>query len=183
MFDAIHKLHEALPEAFLFHDSVEAATLAVIGCDTKLALQLSDFTVKVSFLDLIGTEECRTLWGYGLLGLALNDAVWLGALKRQVSRLGLSRHFNLGPSLYGFLALLDNLLQLHLVSLLCGLSPGLEESQVLILFLLLLIPPALLPTHEFDRCAPWLAIMCDAIRLLDYIVSLLSSSHIYIYRM
>jgi hypothetical protein len=45
LFDAIHELHEALTKAFLFHDLVEAATLAVIGCDAKLALQLSDFTV------------------------------------------------------------------------------------------------------------------------------------------
>jgi hypothetical protein len=45
LFDAIHELHEALTKAFLLHDLVEAATLAVIGCDAKLALQLSDFTL------------------------------------------------------------------------------------------------------------------------------------------
>ena len=90
MFDTIYELHEPLTEAFLFHDLVEAATLAVIGCDAKLALQLSDFTVKVCFLDLVGTEECRTLWGDGLLRQALDSAVWLKALKRQVSLLGLS---------------------------------------------------------------------------------------------
>ena len=77
MFDTIYELHEPLTEAFLFHDLVEAATLAVIGCDAKLALQLSDFTVKVCFFDLIGTEEGRTLWGDGLLGQKMSSTVWL----------------------------------------------------------------------------------------------------------
>jgi hypothetical protein len=45
LLDAIHELHEALAEALILHDLVEAATLAVVGCDAQLALQLSDLTV------------------------------------------------------------------------------------------------------------------------------------------
>ena len=94
LLDAIDELHEALAEALLLHDLVEAATLAVVGGDAQLALQLGDLTVQVRFLELVGTEEGRTLRGDGRLGLGgLDGGLWFGALKRQVSMLGLGRHF------------------------------------------------------------------------------------------